>query len=397
MIGILFTILIILTAVLLIFGCFYDNRLHILFPGHITLAIITTYISLNWFKTGQEFLFNYGSFWTIVERGSLEALSSAMGIIGVGCVLLGWTYSERDKVSLGKKQIDMVHYKLGYGYAVSIVIHFASTALCVVMLTCKAREAALWAFFTVLWGCFPQAYICLWIALNRKERENLALKLWKEDGKNKEEKFDAILKMAGYLSDASVRHNRKFCKELGSKIASWLVDCYDEEKPGYGATIENIKFVSVIYREIAQNIPEQEKELVEEDILKNVCTELNVTVSNNESAVVLLCCGYFRFLCAQQSDEMKHRIKKAIYYIQRQEVTFKLFGELMLDFNGGLEWYQFINQRVEAPEYIESANQRDEYICSAFEQLLMSIFEDDGLSVQRNARLAWNQLYPEVN
>lgn len=391
------TLLIVVTFVSMIMNRCHNCKRHILFPIHISLALVTFYISFNWFITGQEFHFNYGSIWAVVERGTLEALSSAVSIIGVSCILLGWTYSERDKRTLGKRQIEIIHYKLGYGYALSLITHFGATALCSLMLKCSAREATLWAFITVLWGCILQAFICLCIALNRENREKLALELWKKDNTKEVNKFAAIQKMVRYLDDVDVRHHRGYRDSISTAITGWLYSCYDVKRTDHGASVENIKIASAIYREISGRVPAQEQALFEEDILKTIGMQLDVTEDKNESALVLLCCGYYRFLYGKDPDEMKYRINRAVYYSQKQNTTFKLFGEFMSDFNGGLEWYQFLNQRRSAPEYSTKEAQRNEYIGFAFEQLILSIFEDDGPNVLRDAKLSWEQMYPKEN
>lgn len=391
------TLLVVVPFVSVMMNRRHNRKLHVLFPIHISLALVTFFISFNWFATGREFHFNYGSIWDAVERGTLEALSSAVSIVGVSCILLGWTYSERDKLTLGKRQIEMIHYKLGYGYALSLITHFGATALCSLMLKCSAREATLWAFITVLWGCIPQAFICLCIALNRENREKLALELWKKANIKEVNKFSVIQEMVRYLDDVDVRHHREYRDAISTAITGWLHTCYDANRADHGASVENIKIASAIYREISESVPAQEQELFEEDILKTIGAQLDVAEDKNESALVLLACGYYRFLYGKAPDEMKHRINRAVYYSQKQNTTIKLFGELMSDFNSGLEWYQFLNQRRSAPEYSEKEAQRNAYIGFAFEQLLLSIFEDEGPNVLRDAKLSWEQMYPKEN
>lgn len=390
-------IMFIALCVSIIINRHHNRKLHLLFPTHVSLAVVTFCISLNWFATGQEFIFNYGSMWDVVERGTLEALSSVMSIVGVSCILLGWTYSERDKLTLGKRQIEMIHCRLGYGYALSLIIHLGATALCNLMLKCSAREATLWAFITVLWGCIPQAFICLWIALNRENREKIALELWKKATTKEVNKFLVIQEMVGCLNDVDVRHHRGYRDAISTAITGWLHSCYDKDRSDHGVSVENIKTTSAIYREISESVPAQELELFEEDILQAIGAQLTVAEDKDESALVLLSCGYYRFLYGKAPDKMKHRINRAIYYSEKQNTTIKLFGEYMTDFNDGLEWYQFLNQRRSAPEYSGKEAQRNAYIGVAFEQLLLSIFEDDGPNVLQDAKLSWEQLYPEEN
>lgn len=391
------TLLIVVPLVSTIMNWYHYRKLHVLFPFHIALAFVTFCISINWFATGQEFHFDYGSIWDIVERGTLDALSSAVSIMGVSCILLGWTYGDRDKVTLGQRQIEMIHYKLGFGYALSLITHFAATALCSLMLKSNAREATLWAFITVLWGCIPQAFICLCIAMNRKNREKLALELWKIDNAKEADKYLAIQRMVRHLDDIDVRHHKEYRDSLSTVIIGWLYSCYDANKADLGVNVENIKIASAIYREISERVPEQEQELFEEEIVKAISSQLDVAETNKESALVLLACGYFRFLYGKDPDQVKQRINRFFYYSQNQDSTFKQFAEYMSDYHGGLEWYLFLNQRRSAPEYFIKKARRNAYIGFAFEQLILSIFEDDGPNVLRDARLSWEQMYPKEN
>lgn len=193
----------------------HDCRFHLLFPIHFSLALITAFICGTWFLTGREFVFDYGSLWGCIQRGSLEALSAPMSIVGVGSVLLGWTYGERDKRTLGKRQVDMVHHFFGHGYTISLIVHIVSTVLCLIMLKCASREASLWSFVTVFWGFVSQAIVCLFVTLNRKKQESLALALWETDRRGKDT-FQVIQNMVEYLSDADVRCSKAYRTMLGS-------------------------------------------------------------------------------------------------------------------------------------------------------------------------------------
>ena len=83
-------------------------KIHILFPGQFALLLIALFISVFCFFSGRDMIFGYGCLWDVVKRGSLEALIAVMGIVGVGSVFLGWIYSERDKITLGQSQSEMV-------------------------------------------------------------------------------------------------------------------------------------------------------------------------------------------------------------------------------------------------------------------------------------------------
>ena len=222
-----------------------------MFLGQYLLCLVTLFVGFSWFVIGQEFSFAYGDVWEIVERGSLEALASVMGIVGVGSVLLGWSYSGRDKITLGRKQIDMVHYRFGLGYSGSIVVHFGSTALCILAVECNAREMALWAFITVVWGCIPQALICIQIAMNLKKREELALALWEQDGNLKKETNSVIRKMVRHLKDSDVYYNKEYRNVLCKMIAAWMKDFYGKSDSFNRQKV--LRSVSALFREIAYN------------------------------------------------------------------------------------------------------------------------------------------------
>lgn len=390
--NVIILVLLVLVVLIVTTMCIaYRQKIHLFFPIHFALALITMFISLRWFITGQEFLFSYGNVWEAVKRGSLDALSSVMSIVGVTCLLLGWSYSERDKVTLGKRQIDMIHHILGHGYALSIVTHIATTAGCMIMTKCSAKEAALWAFVTVIWGCIPQALICLYVTLNRKNRENLALKIWKHDGKKTDDGFMVVCSMAKHLGDIDVRHNKEYCKTMSGILISWLRNCNTGEH--FCITEDIIKAISALFREFAERIPKEDQILFEEDFLKSACNLLSIEKSDRDKVVLtLLCCGYYRYLYMQAKENIAHRIERAVYYSQQTDYVFKELGGLLKDFNCALQWYQFLMQRNRLPEGISNEGLRAEYISTAFEQLITSLFEDDGENAQKYAQLAWNQM-----
>ncbi len=345
-------------------------------------------------------MIDYGCFWNVIERGTIEALTSVMSIVGVGSILLGWIYSERDKLTLGISQIDMIHHCYGWGYAGSIIIHFGASALSILMLKCAAKEAALWAFFTVVWGCVPQAWICLTIAMNREHREILAVQLWKQQGSVRNEQVGVIHKMAGYLNETEVRYNSKYSEALGSVIKNWLLDHYDEKSTSRGISEGNIKAGSAIFRELIDKISKQDHAAFEEEILKVVCKQLEVDNNLNKErkniAAHLLGCGYIRFLYAQASGEVERRISRAVYFYQQENEVYQNCIDWIQDCLCALEWYLFLNQRTEVPRNAHGKSLKTEYLEKedAFFQLILSIEEDKSGDLEEIARISWQQVQP---
>lgn len=382
----------------------YNKRFHLFFPVQVAFMIMSAVVSFCWFATGREFVFYYGPYWEIIERGTLKALSSVTGTIGVSCLFLGWTYSEREKFTLGCRQIDIVRYRYGLGYGLSIIIHFAATVLCGILLECKAREAALWAFTTIVWGCIPQALICLRIVINREHREKRALELWAQKGENSADRFLVLQDMAKYLTDADVHRNMGYRETMGKVIMQWLMGACRPILKDYGITAESVKRCSAIYHEISERLPQEERMLFEEDILKYVCTMIEEkTDKTGDAPVALLCAGYMRYLFSQSPTEMETRIIRTVYYSQHENLSYQTFGSMMKAFSCGLEWYQYLTQRMGLPKYAELGKPKNAYMEIAFKALIHSVFEDD---VQNNddkdvvedtldyVQIAWNQVYP---
>lgn len=281
------------------------STLHMWFSLQATFIISTFIIAIYWFVSGNEFLFDYGDAWLIIERGTLKSISSVVGVVGIGSLLLGWTYGERDKVTLGKTQIDIIHYLYGIGYSLGIILHFIATALCIILIECEAKEASMWAFITVIVGCVPQMSICLRVVFNLANRERVALLLWKIEAGIFEEdtskkltniskikswilekiscnkinsakkearnyaveidsnsianniKIDVAINMANYLSDFDIRHNLEYQTVVAEIIAKWLqngetiIECWGNsnileitettETEGIIATVETVE------------------------------------------------------------------------------------------------------------------------------------------------------------
>lgn len=372
-----------------------EHKIHVMFPVQLALALASVIICGFWFITGKD-VFDYGCLWVIIERGTLEALTSVMSIVGVGSILLGWIYSERDKLTLGKSQIDMIHHCYGSGYAGSIAVHFGSTALAILMLNCIAKEAALWSFATVAWGCIPQVLICLQIAMNRDNRESLALQLWKHEGCIPENQLSVIHKMAAYLSETDVRLNSDYCKTLGAVIRNWLIECYNKDDPARGATQANIRTVSAIFREMSEKIPEAERASFEEELIKIICAQVEADFRANEKkdvAIDLLSCGYLRFIYEKSKKTLEQRINGPLNYYLHSDGLYRDCIIRMRDFYSGLEWFLFLNQLAGVPQNVTRQSPHNDYIENIFVQLILSICENDVWFSEKYARISWKQLH----
>lgn len=375
--------------------CIAERKLHVMFPGHLAFALASVIISGYWFATGKE-AFVYGYWWIIVERGTLEALTSVMSIVGVGSILLGWIYSERDNLTLGKSQIDMIHYRYGLGYAASIVTHFGATALAILMLKCTAKEAALWAFATVAWGCIPQVLICVQIAMNRKNRETLALQLWRHEGLIPENQLSVIHRMIDCLSETEVRFNSDYCKTLGAVIRNWLIACYNKDDETRGVTQANIRTISAIFRDIAEKIPEPERASFEEKLIKIICIQLENEFRANEKkdvAIDLLSCGYLRFTYEQSKKILDQRINGTLNYYLNSDGLYKDCIIRMQDFYAGLEWFFFLNRLTGVPKNATKQSPQNEYIENIFVQMVLSLCENNVHVAEEYARISWKQLH----
>ena len=370
-------------------------KIHILFPGQFALLLIALFISVFCFFSGRDMIFGYGCLWDVVKRGSLEALIAVMGIVGVGSVFLGWIYSERDKITLGKSQSEMVRYKYGPGYAGSVVVHFGSTALCVLMAKCGAKEAALWAFFTVVWGCVPQMLICIQIAMNSEQRKKLALELWRNE---KSEGQTVLHKMVQHLRDADTLYHKGYCDMLCSKIVGWLCGCRKESD----FVLECIESVSAVFREIEDKVPEMERVIFEEKILKSICRQLKekrILKDEEEMALNLLCGGDFRFQyfkAGERPEHLEECMNRAMYFAQNDNEYYKFFGTQMRVLLCCLEWFLFLGQNYSLPRHIFTEDVPQSSLKTIFVQMTVSIFGENDNN-RKLAEIAWKQVCPEVN
>ena len=381
-------------AISLIIYNVFDKKIHGIFPIHFSLAIVTILICCYWFLSENEFMFDYGPIWSYIEKGSLEALSETMKIIGIGSVLLSWTYGERDKLTLGKKQADMVRYLFGPGYTTSFMTHISSAVLCLIMLKSNAREASLWTFVTVLWGCISQVCICLIITLNSEQREKIALKLWEKDN-DKEDNFQVIQNMAEYLSDAHIRNNKKYLAMMGKIICAQLCTSCNNTNDSQVFSSKQFEKVSRIFHEITAHILPQDREIFEENIFQIVCHQLYPSKSADVHSLVLFSFGYYRFLYIYNKKDIPSQIRRIAYYSQTQDEALNLFGELSQECHQALKWYRFTDQRVSIPSYTNTFQLKEKYIELAFQNLILSLFEETTPHTQEIAKYAWDQIHSE--
>ncbi len=356
---------------------------------------MSTLIALHWLFSGTPFAFNYNyEFWniyTVLEKGSLDALSSTASIIGIGSILLAWTYKERDTITLGKPQIEMIHLKYGRGYGLSLVLHFSATALCILAAECGAKETAMWAFVTLLSGCIPHAAICLWITWNRGKQEKLALELWEQDIQAAHGSFQVIQNMIVHLEHTEVRNHRGYRKKLSEAILKWLeCRCENSEK----IAEEDINMGSMIFREIAVRASESDRELFEEEIIRTIC-DLQNTEDNPSPTFLLLCCSFYRFLYIEKPEKEETRLRKIKFYSSEKEPNkqFECFIGIITEFSIGVEWYNFLMEGEKVPG-ISCGRYKQEPVANAFEALICSIAKTDlsAEAVSDMAKTAWLQI-----
>lgn len=188
-----------------------------LFLVQFIFSAVAFFLGIIWFLFGIELLPNLHYLWPIVQRGSLGAISSVAGIMGISSILFGWAYGERDKKTLGKTQIQLIKKTFGPEYSASVVVHFGVTVLCLLLANIGARDGALMAFVALIWGCILHAIICVFIVMNRTNRERIALLAWKDD-----RDFASIDSMITFLNDEGVYYHKGYRKVLCQKIGDWI-------------------------------------------------------------------------------------------------------------------------------------------------------------------------------
>ena len=348
-----------------------------LFRSQFGLAGLALFICGYWFFTGRSLL-TCGLFQNAVERGTFEALSSAMGIVGIGSLFLGWIFSERDKCTMGKSQIEMIHLCYGRGYGLSIVVHFVFTAVTLIMINCKARGPALISFLTLAWGCVPQMLICMRIGMNKSMRRKLALKLWAKDGENADNLLATVHAMAAYLSDTQIRYDMEYIKVLSGimeKEIGYIIKIYDkslsitsQKITTTSITSQRITTISIMLRDLFEIIPIQEREYYEEILLKNICAQLctggqnSGTYENSENQgcsvgkkdliMATLCYGYMRYVSLYYSTShqpLSNRVHLIANFSDLSNNSFASLLNLMSDTENALNWLLFLSRKGNLP------------------------------------------------
>lgn len=391
-----------------------------------------------WFFTGKEITPLDHWVWTILQRGSLAAIETSAGILGIGNFLFVWIYSERDKLTLGKSLSDLISRQMGnITYTLSVIVHFVTTVLCPLLAKIGAREGALLSFLTLIAGCILQAMVCFRIALNREERERLAIEAWKAESiEGCYLETPVIANMTEFLRDPVVYTNQKYRETLFLKIAEWMEhfpqakehqsSMVDQEKTSSGVHVSDkeqmlidilsweIRAVSSRLRAIMEKIPSSERPRFSESLVDYICQHWDSSYPTDKSQenfchtqADLLACGYFHFLYSiSGSSEPDSAIEPKIDFIFARISALTYFssnrGQISVHITAffhklliGMEWYLFLTQRTTLPRYTSYQSQK---VCeddgdSIFTALIHSIFDMDNLSKQtRIAAIAWTQV-----
>ena len=399
-----------------------------LFYTQLFLFMATLFFSSHWFLSGGEFTPADYWIWTILQRGSLAAIETSAGILGIGNFLFVWIYSERDKLTLGWSQSDLIERQLGrYTYTLSVTVHFISTVLCVLLTKTGVREGAFLAFLTLISGCVLQAMICFRIALNRRGREKLAIKAWEEEPlQGSYLETPVITKMSGFLGDPAVYANQEYREVLFLKIRKWLGQFprTNESRPADGEALgipavqtdalsRGIKAVSSRLRAILEKVPAFETSRFSEQLVDTICRNWDASLDANQEEkescfeqAELLACGYFHYLYSigddsgtssaieRKIDSISARISALTYFSSNHGQTFSHINLFLRELLEGLEWYLFLTQRTMLPRY---TSHRSEKICGddvgMFTALIQSIFDkEDPVELRRLTTIAWTQV-----
>ena len=382
------------------------------------LFLFTLLFSGCWFLTGRELTPPDHWIWTILQRGSLAAIETSAGILGIGNFLFVWIYSERDKLTLGKTQSDLIERQLGRStYALSVIVHFVSTVLCLLLVKAGVREGAFLSFLTLVSGCILQAMVCFQIALNRRGREKLAIKAWKEEpSQGHYLETSVITKMSDFLGDPAVYANQEYRKTLFLKIAEWLGRFPGAQAPNggqAGPSSRDIKTVSSTLRAMLEKIPASEKSRFWEQLADIICQYWDrscaADAGKRESCLAqaeLLACGYFHFLYStagggetghaaeERIDFLSASISTLTYFSSNHGQAFTHINLFLRELLEGLEWYLFLTQRAALPRY---TSRRTQKACRdggrAFAALIQSVFDkEDPSELRRITAIAWTQV-----
>lgn len=377
------------------------------------LAVLALLWGTIWFLTGIELLPQGCWIWAILQRGSLSAVETVAGILGIGNILFGWIYSERNKLVLGKTQFDLIQNRYGNLYTASVITHFSATVLCLLFAKTGSREGTLFSFLALLWGCIPQAMICYQIAFNQKSSEDLAIHLWRENEITDYKKASIITEMIGYLGDVAVYRNQYYRELLFNKFAEWIrkfpeVEIKSRSQLSIKDMANDIRRISLQLRTMMEKVPQREQTHFFGDLFQTTGTyvEAEFAMSNEKlMQTELLCCGYIHYLyttsgdipakpCdAQRVDSLANQISKLIYYTQNQGLVFIHISTYLQELLEGLEWYMFITQRVQLPRYSSKHNRKVSISDEIFIAFIDSVFDyDDKVKLIGNAEMAWKQV-----
>lgn len=396
-----------------------------LFFTQLFLFAATLLFSGHWFLSGREFTPPDYWVWTILRRGSLAAIETSAGILGIGNFLFVWIYSERDKLTLGRSQSDLIERQLGpCTYTLSVTVHFISTVLCLLLVKIGVREGAFLAFLTLISGCVLQALVCFQIALNRRGREKLAIKAWEEEPlRGCYLETPVITNMSGFLGDPAIYTNQKYREVLFLKIAEWLsrFPRANESRLAAGegtgtsanqtnALSRGIKVVSSRLRAILEKIPASETSRFSEELMDSVCRRWDASLDADQgekascfAQAELLACGYFHYLYSiggassaveRKIDFISERVSELTYFSSNHGQTFSHINRFLRELLEGLEWYLFLTQRTTLPRY---TSRRNEKVCGddidMFTALIQSIFDkEDPAELKRLTAIAWTQV-----
>lgn len=375
------------------------------------LMILGLFLGGIWFFTGFEMIPQSWRVWKILQRGSLAAIETVAGVLGIGNILFGWIYSERNKLILGKTQFELIQNRYANMYTASVITHFSATVLCLLLAKVGAREGALCSFLALLWGCIPQVMICYQIAFNQKGSENIALRLWKGTAITDYKKAAVIVEMTKYLGDTAIYVHEGFRECLFYKIVEWLrmfPEIKNQAQLNPTIMANDIRRISLQLRMVAEKVPESEQSHFFGDLFKNTNTYVGEQfVPKKEKLLLaeLLCCGYLHYLFTKfgdsrvtsnemlRVDALANEISKLLYYSQNHGMVYTHISTYLQELLEGLEWYMFLTRRVPLPRYSTKRNRKVSVADEFFIAFISSVFDyDDKTRLEEKVGIAWRQV-----
>ena len=373
-----------------------------LLPVYFLFVLISVCVTVHWFLSEGGYIFNNAKIWSILRKGSMEALSSVMGVIGIGSVIISWTFKERDSITLGQPMSEIITYWIGEGYNLSFILHFFCTAAAIVMLNCKAEEPAFWFSFTVLFGCIPHVLVCVRILMDKNQREKIAVELWELKSREPEKAEEVISQMVSYIDDPYVRNNLNYKNSIGKNFGTWISTNFKRDQKKMENDNEparkqkNVTKVAERFRELAQSVPKEEQADYELAIIKSACNTLAEDYECIEWLCVL-CGGYYIYLytCGEETVRRRLEIMRLYYSVNTETEDFCKFETA---FYHAYQWYMFLESTSDSLEYyILCANKGERRmvelyyyaICGAIAEI-----ENKQVNIQ-NRENSWKQLQPE--